>query len=120
MADVSFYNNGYIVVYFENAGVPQTGLSVTLDVYNVATGLKVLDSVSMDEIGGGLYKYYFSGYNNEKNYAAIIDGSASLTASDRYTAAFSGSISVINKTKTGIDNLYLSLRDWMQKVEIQT
>lgn len=118
MSDIVFYNNGYIAAYFENAGTPQTGLTVSLDVYNVITGLKALDTVTMGEIGSGLYRYNFSSYDNTKIYAAVADGSSTLGTTDRYIVGYSEDVSILNNMKTSLDNLYLSLRDWMRKIEL--
>lgn len=110
-----FYPNGYIVIYFTNAGSPATGLTVTLDVYNVVTAQKALNGVSASEIGGGFYYYNFSNFDNDKIYAAVADGSATLGNYDRYPVGYSGSIGSINKTKIGLDNMYFNIRDLKTK-----
>jgi len=112
---ISFYPSGYIVAYFVNSGVPATGLTVTVDVYNITTALLALDGVTMSEIGGGLYSYNFSGFDNDKIYAAVADGSATLGNYDRYPVGYSGNIGTINKSKTALDNMYLNIRDLTTK-----
>lgn len=70
--------------FFSNAGTPATGLSATIDIWNEA-GLQIVTAGAMTEVGGGFYKYYFTGYVEDRDYCIRADGSATLSGSDRYT-----------------------------------
>jgi len=76
-----------IVAYFTNTGTPATGLSPTIRIRNVATGALVVTDAAMTEIGDGWYKYDFTTYDPTLDYAIRCDGTAALTAPDRYVFA---------------------------------
>lgn len=73
-----------IVVNFLNAGVPATGLTPEITVYNLITDAKVIDAASMAEVADGFYKYDFTDYDATVPYAFKADGGITLDASDRY------------------------------------
>ena len=64
-------------------GVPQTGLSPTIDIYRIDTGPSlIVDDGAMTEIGGGGYLFNFdsgAGYVETADYWFIVDGTASIT-----------------------------------------
>jgi len=72
-----------IQAQFTSSGAPATGLSPTLDGWEVG-GAKVLDAVGMTETGGGTYYYTWTSYDVTKRYAFIADGTATLGATERY------------------------------------
>ena len=75
-----------ILLCFRNSGVPTTGLSPTIDVWEVATKTQVATTEAMEEIGGGYYKYNLE-YDSLKKYVYIADGTATITAAaERYLA----------------------------------
>jgi hypothetical protein len=76
--------------FFQKNGAPATGLVPSICIYQVTStvGSPQGDTlvigteggspiVPMTELGKGLYKYVFSGYDSEINYAYFIDGSIS-------------------------------------------
>lgn len=74
----------YVVAHFVDNGVPKTGLSPVITVWQVDTSTKLIDSQPMSEIGDGGYKYYFTTYDTDKDYLFVSDGGAILESSDRY------------------------------------
>lgn len=75
------------VAYFEDQGVPATGLTPSIDIYRVDTGAQVVTAQSMTELAGGWYKYDYTGYTDTLDYVAVADGGATLSNVDRYKAA---------------------------------
>jgi hypothetical protein len=72
-----------LFAFFTDAGVPQTGLTPTIDVWE-SDGTQVVTAQTMTHVGGGHYKYDFAGYDNEKDYVVRADGGATLDDTDRY------------------------------------
>lgn len=70
-------------------GVPQTGLSAVITIYDMSDGSVVVNAAAMSEVAGGAYKYDFAGYDADKNYYIVFDGGATLTGADRYQRGFS-------------------------------
>ena len=73
-----------VTAIFKNQGTPATGLTPTIDIWDVAAGVKVISAAAMAEVGGGLYRYSFDAYDASKEYATVCDGGAGLNAVDRY------------------------------------
>lgn len=73
-----------INAFFKSAGVPATGLSPTLDIWNLDTGTLSVNDAAMTEVGGGNYKYNYTSYDTAVNYSFIADGGGGLANSDRY------------------------------------
>jgi len=96
-----------VVVYFADAGVPKTGLSPTVDIYDVSDNSLDVNDGAMSEIGGGFYKYNFTGHDATKDYAFVADGTSTLGNSDRYAAGIisENKDAVIDAIKTKTDNL---------------
>ena len=67
-----------------NSGTPTTGLSADITIYEEGNGTPVVSAQSMSEYGNGLYYYDFTTYNQRKRYEVYIDGSATLSGTDRY------------------------------------
>lgn len=66
-------------------GVPQTGLTALITIYEDGNGTEIIDGATMTEYGNGWYYYSFTAYNQRKRYIALFDGSATITvASERY------------------------------------
>jgi len=72
-----------IIAFFTDKGVPKTGLTPTIDIWK-ADGTQVVTAASMTEIGGGFYKYDFTGYNGAEQYCIRADGGATLVGNERY------------------------------------
>ena len=74
--------------FFTNNGVPQTGLSPTIDIWQIIVSPfstpQIVFSAPLVEVGGGWYVYLFASYTFDFNYLFTVDGTATLTGSDRY------------------------------------
>lgn len=81
----------WIGAYFKESGIPKTGLSPTLMGYDLSDNSVVLNAVAMTETGSGGYKYWFTNYDNTKNYYFLAD-SVTLTGEERYAPGWSLSI----------------------------
>lgn len=76
-----------ITVFFTNNGTPVTGLTPTINLWELdipVSNTLLVSGGALTEVGDGLYRYDFTTYNYVKNYAFVIDGGATLTGSDRY------------------------------------
>ena len=69
---------------FFKEGVPKTGLSPTIDVWNVTDSVQEVSGAAMTELGGGLYTYTLAAYDSSKEYAWICDGTSTLLNHERY------------------------------------
>ena len=70
-----------------NAGVPTTGLTTELSIYEEGNSTPVVNAQAMSEYGDGLYYYDFTTYNQRKRYVVYIDGDTgglTLSGADRY------------------------------------
>lgn len=72
-----------LIAFFSDKGVPETGLSPTIDVWE-DDGTHVVNAENMTEIAGGFYKYDFAGYDESKDYCIRADGTDTLAENDRY------------------------------------
>ena len=73
----------YVVAYFAESGVPKTGLSPTLEIYDILTEAKLVDGSAMTEIADGFYKYNFLQHAPNRAYDVICD-SVTLTGTEQY------------------------------------
>lgn len=78
-----------ITAHFTSNSIPQPGLTPSINVFElgataVSPSVHVVNSSSMNEIGGGWYRYDFASYDPAKSYVFNIDGGSSLTDCDRY------------------------------------
>ena len=69
---------------FQNNGVPATGLTPAITVYDLSDNSVVVNAASMSEVANGIYKYSFTTYDVSKEYAIYVDGGATLDNTDRY------------------------------------
>jgi len=74
----------YITAFFQDVGIPATGLSPTITIYRVDTNGIVVNAAPMAEIAGGHYKYDFSTFNMVLDYCWTIDAGGDLAQCDRY------------------------------------
>ena len=72
-----------LFAFFTEIGIPKTGLSATITVWE-DDGTVAVNAQAMTEIAGGWYKYDFAGYDEEVDYCIRADGSAVLGDADRY------------------------------------
>jgi len=79
----------WILAHFTRDGEPATGLSPLVRIRDVETAVVVVTGSLMSEHGDGFYRYDFSLYNPERDYAIICD-SVTLSGVERYTYASSG------------------------------
>lgn len=77
-----------IRVSIADAGVPKTGLSPTISIWDATTedgGSTLISAASMTEMAcPGDYSYVFTGYDPDNEYVWQIDGGATLENIDRY------------------------------------
>src|SRR3990167_10335258 len=69
---------------FQNNGVPATGLTPAITVYDLSDNSVVVNASAMSEVANGIYKYSFTTYDVTKEYAIYVDGGATLDNTDRY------------------------------------
>lgn len=86
-----------ITAYFSDGGSPKTGLSPTIDIYDLSDNSLDIDGGAMTEVGGGFYKYTFTAHDNTKDYAIICDGTATLSGSERYAISTTGDAGDVNQ-----------------------
>lgn len=84
--------NKIITALFTKNSVPQTGLTPTMDIWelhptNPLLNVLVVSGGATTEIGGGWYRYDFVTYDNMKNYVMLFDGGISLPTEERYKPA---------------------------------
>jgi len=77
----------YITAFFTDEGTPQTGLSPTIRIRRITDDVLVVTDAVMNEMADGWYKYDFTGYDEEIEYAIRCDGGSALGGSDRYKYA---------------------------------
>ncbi|TFH11194.1 MAG: hypothetical protein E4H14_01180 [Candidatus Thorarchaeota archaeon] len=79
-----------ITVFFTDAGVPKTGLSPTINIWNLTTSTLDVSAAAVTEVSAGSmpgwYNYAFTSYNYDESYLFTIDGGAGMFISvcDRY------------------------------------
>ena len=78
----------YILAFFTQNGSPATGLSATVDVYDMSGTTKIINAAEYTEIGGGGYKLDWSSgttaYSATSDYFIVSDGGATLSGAERY------------------------------------
>ena len=68
-----------ITAFFTQGGVPKTGLTPTVDIYELdptipTTNTLVVSADALVEIGNGWYRYDFLTYEYTNNYVFTVDG----------------------------------------------
>ena len=99
-----------ISAYFTDSGAPKTGLSPTVTVYDLSDNTKAVDAASMTEVGGGFYKYDFTGFDSSEDYSIICDGGSGLSNSERYVVAGSDIKGIVKQTLADPNELQT---DWV-------
>jgi hypothetical protein len=92
----------YILAFFTDSGVPKTGLSPTINIREVPTGILVISGSNMTGFDDGSYYYDYTNYDSEKDYAVICDGGSSLANTERYK--FAGNENYIDDIENMFDN----------------
>jgi len=80
---------------FKNSGVPATGLSPTITIYNRSNKNIPIAGAAMTELADGFYYYDFSGFQPTKDYLFSMDGTATLSGSERYLESAWSSVTAI-------------------------
>lgn len=95
---------GTYKVYFANAGVPETGLTLSWEyLKKVSDGNDEGSPPSFNEVGGGWYKF---DYSPSEDMVGVIDGSNTLEDTDRYVSAdFTANDFALSAVKTKTDQL---------------
>lgn len=79
-----------ITADFRSGGLPQTGLTPSIIIWEVVAGaaadVLVISGDPMIEIGNGFYKYTFTGFDPRKDYIYQADGGPSLSDAERYAS----------------------------------
>ena len=75
-----------ITTFFTDKGVPKTGLSPTIDIFQ-DDGSQVATASAMTEIAGGFYKFDFTANNDSKTYVMVADGGTALINRDRFMSS---------------------------------
>ncbi|MFA7247792.1 MAG: hypothetical protein WC169_11550, partial [Dehalococcoidia bacterium] len=78
----------WIVIYFESMGNPALGLSPLLRIRLVDDGSIVAED-TMEEVGGGFYRFDFFDYNITKDYIFLADA-IQLITKDRFVEGSTG------------------------------
>jgi len=112
----------WILAHFTRDGEPATGLSPIIEVRDVDTTSVVVSGSSMLEVGGGFYKYDFSLYNPDRDYAITCD-SVTLSGTERYTYASSGEYNEVLdsiESTVGIVDIRTNLlrKIWTNRLEL--
>jgi len=95
-----------LIAYFTEDGIPKTGLTPTIDAWEM-DGTHAVNAQNMTEIAGGGYYYDFAAYDTTKDYFIRADGGAGLSVFERYVEASNEvPINVDNTTK--VDELHKS------------
>lgn len=90
----------YILSFFNDDGIPKTGLTPTIKIRDVSNGSLLINGSSMAEVGDGFYRYDYVAYDSEKDYAIVCDGGISLSDSERYV--YAGNESYVDDVTNGV------------------
>ncbi len=101
----------WVTAFFQSEGVPVTGLAPSITITDIDTDTVDVSAASMTEVGNGLYKYDFSGFNQAKRYFTICDGGDTLLDPDRYAVADSFDYGEINQILEDTNALQTDLTD---------
>ena len=97
--------NKVITVLFTSNGLPQIGLTPTIDIYsldplNPLINTLVVSGGATTEIGMGWYRYDFATYNPTYCYVFTFDGGVTLSDCDRYK--YGGNDSYMEDISSGV------------------
>jgi hypothetical protein len=77
----------WIISAFLKDGVPAVGLAPVITIRLIETDELVISNAPMFNHASGMYKYYFTNYNRNRDYSFFVDGGSSLSDVDRYRYA---------------------------------
>ena len=72
-----------IATWYQELGIPKTGLSATIDIWEL-DGTQVVTADAMTEIAGGFYVYDFTSFDSAKEYVVRTNAGEDLDGADRY------------------------------------
>ena len=70
--------------FFTQSGVPKTGLTPTIWIYDLTDSAVDINDSAMTEVGKGLYSYSFAAFDQHHEYVYRVDGTSTLSGSERY------------------------------------
>lgn len=97
--------NKLITVHYTSNGLPQIGLTPTIDIYQLnpnipLSNILVVSNGSTVEIGMGWYRFDFLAYDPTKNYVFTFDGGPTLSDCERYK--YGGNESYVEEISSGV------------------
>jgi len=99
----------WVTAFFTEQGTPKTGLTPKVSIWKVSDDSVIVNEQNMSEIGGGFYKFEFSAYDPDLDYAVRCDGGSGLPVNERYSyggnEGFHDDIAEIQDTLSGIETL---------------
>lgn len=95
--------SGLVISYFSNLGVPATGLSPTVTIYDVSNGDVLINAAAMTEVAGGFYKYDFTTFSTSGDYHIVSDGGVGLAPPERYAIGSSRQEAFIEIANISVD-----------------
>jgi hypothetical protein len=72
-----------IVARFRNDGIPQTGLTPSIDIYRLSDSTLLVNDAAMTEVANGWYKYVFTegnGFDPREDFAYDADGGVTISS----------------------------------------
>ena len=82
---------------FKDAGVPKTGLSPTVTIFNRSTNKTVVTNGAMTELTDGFYEFILDPFDINLDFLFSFDGTATLSDADRFLESeWSGIADFIN------------------------
>lgn len=98
-----------IIAYFAKPnGTPQTGLTPTIDIWEVdpvGADTQVVTGAALTEVAGGFYKYNFTSYDSTLKFAFKIDGGSTALGANRYAISINNSFAEDTAFANWIENL---------------
>lgn len=89
-----------IVVSYTENGLPLASLSPVIKIREVGTGLVVIASDPMTNIGDGFYRYDFTTFDTDKSYVYVADGGVALA--DELRFSYGGNDNFIKETAEAV------------------
>ncbi len=103
-----------ITAFFTDKGTPKTGLSPTIRIREVDSTNLVVTDEALNEIGDGFYKFNFTDYDEEKVYVFRVDGTSTLSGSDRYVFGSNENNEVTQVRKIATNRWEIVSTQWIE------
>ena len=87
---------------FTNNGAGRTGLSPTINIYDLFDDSLIVSAAVMNEIAEGGYDYDFAAYDPSKNYFWVADAGATVPNRERYRRGWTGLAGAIPDAQAGV------------------